>query len=249
MPPPHCGPRPRRPADLLPLFADLPAVAEPGAEQTYCDANYVLVGLVIEAATEKEEVKRQIVSNICPSLKPEVIVGTNTSSISITRLASRLVTCFKAFTSKMDFSFSKAASPSIPQEHPMTPIPVPIRTHALVKRYGDHVALRALDLEVEPGEAPLGEQEAAPDQPADRRADPGVAAVGQAGDEQQGVARLAGGVGRGAGFVGLEGEGHHHPGQHDVVRQRQDGQGHGLQVGHVALLQEGGEVLEQCNKH
>ena len=44
--------------------------------------------LVIEAATEKEEVKRQIFANLCPSLKPEAIVGTNTSSISITRLAS-----------------------------------------------------------------------------------------------------------------------------------------------------------------
>ncbi|MGE0034396.1 MAG: 3-hydroxybutyryl-CoA dehydrogenase [Xanthobacteraceae bacterium] len=44
--------------------------------------------LVIEAATEKEEVKRQIFVNLCPSLKPEAIVGTNTSSISITRLAS-----------------------------------------------------------------------------------------------------------------------------------------------------------------
>jgi 3-hydroxybutyryl-CoA dehydrogenase len=44
--------------------------------------------LVIEAATEKEEVKRQIFGNLCPSLKPEAIVGTNTSSISITRLAS-----------------------------------------------------------------------------------------------------------------------------------------------------------------
>jgi 3-hydroxybutyryl-CoA dehydrogenase len=44
--------------------------------------------LVIEAATEKEEVKRQIFSALCPSLKPEAILGTNTSSISITRLAS-----------------------------------------------------------------------------------------------------------------------------------------------------------------
>lgn len=53
----------RRPADLLPLFADLPAVAEPGAEQTYCDANYVLVGLVIEAATGRpyEDVTRELV--------------------------------------------------------------------------------------------------------------------------------------------------------------------------------------------
>jgi len=44
--------------------------------------------LVIEAATEKEEVKRKIYGALCPSLKPETIVGTSTSSISITRLAS-----------------------------------------------------------------------------------------------------------------------------------------------------------------
>ena len=44
--------------------------------------------MVIEAATEKEEVKRKIFTALCPSLKPETIVGTNTSSISITRLAA-----------------------------------------------------------------------------------------------------------------------------------------------------------------
>jgi 3-hydroxybutyryl-CoA dehydrogenase len=44
--------------------------------------------LVIEAATEKEDVKRKIFTALCPSLKPETIVGTNTSSISITRLAA-----------------------------------------------------------------------------------------------------------------------------------------------------------------
>jgi 3-hydroxybutyryl-CoA dehydrogenase len=44
--------------------------------------------LVIEAATEKEEVKRAIFANLCPVLKPQAIVGSNTSSISITRLAS-----------------------------------------------------------------------------------------------------------------------------------------------------------------
>src|SRR5882724_5498813 len=44
--------------------------------------------LVIEAATEKEDVKRGIFASVCPSLKPEAIVGSNTSSISITRLAS-----------------------------------------------------------------------------------------------------------------------------------------------------------------
>ena len=44
--------------------------------------------LVIEAATEKEEVKRKIFTAVCATLKPEAIVGTSTSSISITRLAS-----------------------------------------------------------------------------------------------------------------------------------------------------------------
>jgi 3-hydroxybutyryl-CoA dehydrogenase len=44
--------------------------------------------LVIEAATEKEDLKRSIFASVCPVLKPEAILGTNTSSISITRLAS-----------------------------------------------------------------------------------------------------------------------------------------------------------------
>jgi CubicO group peptidase (beta-lactamase class C family) len=41
----------RRPADLLPLFADRPAAFPPGAMYQYCDANYVLLGLVLEALT------------------------------------------------------------------------------------------------------------------------------------------------------------------------------------------------------
>jgi len=44
--------------------------------------------LVIETATEKEDVKRKIFADLCASLKPEAIVASNTSSISITRLAS-----------------------------------------------------------------------------------------------------------------------------------------------------------------
>jgi len=44
--------------------------------------------LVIETATEKEEVKRKIFSELCASLKADAILATNTSSISITRLAS-----------------------------------------------------------------------------------------------------------------------------------------------------------------
>ena len=44
--------------------------------------------LVIETATEKEDVKRKIYAELCPSLKPDAILATNTSSISITKLAS-----------------------------------------------------------------------------------------------------------------------------------------------------------------
>ncbi|HWM83813.1 MAG TPA: 3-hydroxybutyryl-CoA dehydrogenase [Pseudolabrys sp.] len=44
--------------------------------------------LVIETATEKEDVKRKIFTDLCVGLKPEAILATNTSSISITRLAA-----------------------------------------------------------------------------------------------------------------------------------------------------------------
>ncbi|MBU0644013.1 MAG: 3-hydroxybutyryl-CoA dehydrogenase [Alphaproteobacteria bacterium] len=45
--------------------------------------------LVIEAATEREDVKNAIFERLLPHLKPETILTSNTSSISITRLASR----------------------------------------------------------------------------------------------------------------------------------------------------------------
>jgi 3-hydroxybutyryl-CoA dehydrogenase len=44
--------------------------------------------LVIEAATEDETLKRRVYAAICPVLKRDAILATNTSSISITRLAS-----------------------------------------------------------------------------------------------------------------------------------------------------------------
>jgi 3-hydroxybutyryl-CoA dehydrogenase len=44
--------------------------------------------LVIETAVEKEETKRKIFHDLCAVLKPEAIIASNTSSISITRLAS-----------------------------------------------------------------------------------------------------------------------------------------------------------------
>ena len=45
--------------------------------------------LVIEAATEREAIKHQIFEQLVPHLKPDTILTSNTSSISITRLASR----------------------------------------------------------------------------------------------------------------------------------------------------------------
>ena len=45
--------------------------------------------LIIEAATEKEEVKHAIFAGLRPHLKPGTILTSNTSSISITRLAAR----------------------------------------------------------------------------------------------------------------------------------------------------------------
>jgi len=53
--------------------------------------DYALFGdcdLVIEAATENEDVKRAIFKQLVPHLNDEALIATNTSSISITRLAS-----------------------------------------------------------------------------------------------------------------------------------------------------------------
>ena len=60
------------------------------ARITYADTMGKLgdADLVIEAATEDETVKRKIFVALCPFLKPNAIVSTNTSSISITRLAA-----------------------------------------------------------------------------------------------------------------------------------------------------------------
>ena len=65
-------------AEALGRIATTPALADLGA----CD-------LVIEAATEREAVKTAIFEAIVPHLAPHTILATNTSSISITRLASR----------------------------------------------------------------------------------------------------------------------------------------------------------------
>ncbi len=44
--------------------------------------------LVIEAAVEDEGIKRKIFGELCPHLQPKALVASNTSSISITRLAA-----------------------------------------------------------------------------------------------------------------------------------------------------------------
>src|ERR1043166_7713229 len=44
--------------------------------------------LVIEAATENEELKVKILKDLCATLRPQALVATNTSSISITKLAA-----------------------------------------------------------------------------------------------------------------------------------------------------------------
>jgi 3-hydroxybutyryl-CoA dehydrogenase len=55
--------------------------AETLADLSQCD-------LVIETATEDEAVKRRILGELSKVLKPEALIGTNTSSISVTRLAA-----------------------------------------------------------------------------------------------------------------------------------------------------------------
>ncbi len=51
------------------------------AKLTTCD-------LVIEAATENEDLKVKILRDLCATLQPRALVATNTSSISITKLAA-----------------------------------------------------------------------------------------------------------------------------------------------------------------
>lgn len=51
-------------------------------------AAFASADLVIEAATENEAIKAKIFADLCPRLKPAALLATNTSSISITRLAA-----------------------------------------------------------------------------------------------------------------------------------------------------------------
>ncbi|MEI7710447.1 MAG: 3-hydroxybutyryl-CoA dehydrogenase [Rhodospirillales bacterium] len=51
-------------------------------------AAFADVDLVLEAATEKEDIKRSIFKALTPSIKPSCLLASNTSSISITRLGA-----------------------------------------------------------------------------------------------------------------------------------------------------------------
>ncbi len=62
------------------------ALARISAAADYSD--FSECDLVIEAATENEEVKRKIFSSVSKALSPKTMLATNTSSISITRLAA-----------------------------------------------------------------------------------------------------------------------------------------------------------------
>ena len=57
------------------------AVTTDNAKLATCD-------LVIEAATENEDLKVNILKDLCAKLRPQALLATNTSSISITKLAA-----------------------------------------------------------------------------------------------------------------------------------------------------------------
>lgn len=59
-----------------------------GRIRTGTEFNFAECDVVIEAATEDEAIKKDIFSKVCPTLKPEAILCTNTSSISVTRLGA-----------------------------------------------------------------------------------------------------------------------------------------------------------------
>jgi 3-hydroxybutyryl-CoA dehydrogenase len=62
-----------------------------GLSRIQTGTTYTMFGdcdVVIEAAVENEEVKRDIFKKLCPNLKSDAIIATNTSSISVTRLAA-----------------------------------------------------------------------------------------------------------------------------------------------------------------
>lgn len=72
---------------LITAEAKSDALRRIGSTQTLTDLGQT--DLIIEAATERETIKTAIFEDLVPHLKPDTILTSNTSSISITRLASR----------------------------------------------------------------------------------------------------------------------------------------------------------------
>ncbi len=70
------------------ITAEQRAAALAGITTSTDYAAFAGMDLVIEAATEKEDVKRAIYRTLTPHLKPSCILASNTSSISITRLGA-----------------------------------------------------------------------------------------------------------------------------------------------------------------
>jgi 3-hydroxybutyryl-CoA dehydrogenase len=70
------------------IAADVPAAALARIRKADSIPALGECDLVIETAVEDEQVKRRIFAELCPVLKKEAILGTNTSSLSITRLAA-----------------------------------------------------------------------------------------------------------------------------------------------------------------
>lgn len=68
-----------------------PEAMEASLKRISATSDLAVIGqsdLAIEAATENEEIKKAIFKSLHPYLKPDTLLASNTSSISITRLAS-----------------------------------------------------------------------------------------------------------------------------------------------------------------
>jgi 3-hydroxybutyryl-CoA dehydrogenase len=55
---------------------------------THDYAAFAAADVVMEAATEKEDIKKAIFKSVLPHLRPDTILATNTSSLSVTRLGA-----------------------------------------------------------------------------------------------------------------------------------------------------------------
>ncbi|MGH1446101.1 MAG: 3-hydroxybutyryl-CoA dehydrogenase, partial [Cognatishimia sp.] len=71
------------------ITADDKHVAMSRISTTLAQAEVGQTDLIIEAATENEQIKYKIFEGLLPHIQPHTILTSNTSSISITRLASR----------------------------------------------------------------------------------------------------------------------------------------------------------------